>query len=582
MKKIHFLLLIFFIIIFSLPKVHGQTPGEKKVKNIYESLKKVYPKKSSDDYPKLVWASKDSDYVAGYDSSSGNKRIFFGESLYDVCVSRFDDRFEDAIASILAHELSHFDLDHQKSGAFAFTNVKIDESEFETAADMQGLFRATLAGYNVFDIWPELIQTIYQQYNIGKSKTHMSLEERQKLAKEISAQTREIAIIMGIANNLQILSFYEESIQCYQYLLSQSNNQLLSILLTPDIYNNMGVAYLNKVLFALQPKDKNENETDTGLAFAYPIELDPSQRLWDLADIKKSPSQDKILSNEISEYLENAEMIFRDLIYNYPDYTSPYINLTITEIFKYIFNNDPAIDEYISKLEKRYKAQKLDLPPNAYLVRGIYKYLLGKVADQDFDSAKRLGAYEIDYNYGLYKENSSLLAGLSKYIFDFLDLWTSSKNEIEQIVNNDPEKSPYAIHFHGKNVVDTLEIGSFKEQVRKIFIHETEDGDSFITVSLKDKTILFEFPSQESSIRDVQSGDNKNIVFEKFHNEPNEVAAFNGSFLQYDFKQSYVEDTSYSPPQSRLQSSGVIFQIIDDQVNSWVKYIIEYSTTTTQ
>jgi len=559
-KKILFILLIALL---AFNKSFCNSPKEE-VQEIYENLFKVFPYNATG-FPNLTWIpnSKGKSTLAAFEGNS----IHFNEELYDLCKSKFPNQYKDAIASILAHELSHFILGHDNPAGLAQTEINEIQAKAEAEADMLGLFRAYLAGYDVFDVWGKMIHAIYQHFEIFESADYFSPQERQNLAEETVFQTRETAYVLMVANNLFILSkndksLLDESIKCYDYLMANVGMSPTMKLILPDAYNNIGVAYLNKVLYNL-PQDPK-------YAFAYPIELDPSKRLRDLIQLFRGNNQKPTQKDNFSEnykYLQRAENIFVNLIQAYPNYAPPYINRTITDIFIYLNDKSKPIDEFITDLENSHNSVQI-LPPDAYLVRGIAKYIRSEESEdslEDFETAKKNGAYKKDFNYRLYQSKG----------IDLSTLRESPKPKpiiLDNVFFNYPFKKRSVFDFNSDTttIIETIIIG---RQGKPLSIKVHKQDEQYLTVSLPEKTILFEYSSSSNnSFKNVRLNDPKIKVLEQFQNKPKEIATINGSFLQYDFENYYYE---YEPNKNQKQEPGVIFQIADDKVHGWVKYIIE-------
>jgi len=190
--------------------------------------------------------------------------------VYRICQS-FGRQSADALAFIIGHELAHCYMEHHFFSNFNhYHKCKGSEVSSEKGADIYGLFNAYLAGYNSFQIVPQVISAIYEIYELDDHLSgYPAKQERMAIAKEVQAQIEELVHIYETANYLSALGKYDLAAASYEYILKFYQGR--------EVYNNLGVAY---ALDALYFTDKDYD------LYLFPLELDWETRI-------KKPKKDK-------------------------------------------------------------------------------------------------------------------------------------------------------------------------------------------------------------------------------------------------------------------------------------------------
>lgn len=175
------------------------------------------------------------------------------------------------LAFLLAHELTHYYEKHGWRRAFAqeYSDLPIglqikgmlDKVANETEADYLGGFLAYSAGYGIFDKGPELMQQLYEAYDMKDEHVmangYPSLADRQELSRRTKQQLEALVEVFELANLLNAIGQYDDACQFYLYVAMRYQSR--------EIYNNIGVA---KALKALGLFDESE------VVFRYPIQLE--------------------------------------------------------------------------------------------------------------------------------------------------------------------------------------------------------------------------------------------------------------------------------------------------------------------
>jgi len=234
---------------------------------------------------------------------------------YDVCMTFGKDSLN-ALAALLAHELTHYYEKHDWKNQFAkdFGSVSstgdkaAEKLDIETQADYLGGFLAYTAGYNALDIMPQFLKKVYTAYNFGENlKGYPSLSKRIEMSTKSLKKLEQLIPIFETANYLVAMKDYESAKAYYDYILVTEKYQ------SREIYNNLGVTATHLAMDLFSEGD---------LQYIYPVELDVKTRLD--PSIKgagdDTEKRRKLLLNEAVKYFENAKVLD-------PDYAIAYLNL---------------------------------------------------------------------------------------------------------------------------------------------------------------------------------------------------------------------------------------------------------------
>jgi len=212
--------------------------------------------------PKLEMTSGESKAVEiNYDKL----QIDFEEKAYDAIIQLGDE----AIAFILAHELTHYFERHAWKNEFVkkFADLPIgnrlrnteDQIINETQADYLGGFLAHTSGYHLTNKISEILRGLYEAYEIDStaSEKYPSLEDRIRLTNRSTENLQLFIDLHEMANYLLLTGRYQEAAAYYNYIIMRYQSSKL--------YNNLALC---NVLQAKQFFNSKE------LKYEFPLELD--------------------------------------------------------------------------------------------------------------------------------------------------------------------------------------------------------------------------------------------------------------------------------------------------------------------
>ncbi len=150
--------------------------------------------------------------------------------MYDVCTQFGADSLS-AIATILAHELTHYYENHDWSRNFVNQNDALATSEAiaatpdavksETQADYLGGILAISAGYDAYELMPELLGEAYTAYGLpDKMPGYPSLADRKKISQNTADELKNLHAIYRTANLLVLVDAYAISLTYYERVLN--------------------------------------------------------------------------------------------------------------------------------------------------------------------------------------------------------------------------------------------------------------------------------------------------------------------------------------------------------------------------
>lgn len=278
----------------------------------YQTIEKVYKKicKAAGDYraelPQLVVMERVL-RVASY--RSYDNKLIIEKKAFDICQSLGKDKLESALAFLIGHELTHFYQKHDwggKVGESGFgTHFLMDYEAFsehvhhEEEADTYGAFVAYLAGYEVLDIIPEVLEAVYKSYALDdKMMNYPSLTERKAVSKKVEAKIQELITIYDKANYFTAIGWYIPALSCY--------NHLLKFVKTKELYNNIAIIYLKAALV----------QEDEDHSFMYPIIIDLNYNMRDYSFFQGK-----------AKTLKNAENCLNKALKLDPNYNRASLNL---------------------------------------------------------------------------------------------------------------------------------------------------------------------------------------------------------------------------------------------------------------
>jgi tetratricopeptide (TPR) repeat protein len=250
-----------------------------------------------------------------------NKAVIQIEQCLIDITTKFGKDSTTALAILMGHELAHYYKEHEWCSEFAYSiretdlgkkiiGISKDQRKInESQADDLGLYATTMAGYKPFEIYPKLIDAIYEFYELPQQlEGYPSKEERKVIATNALNKISNLYPVFLSGNFLFYKGNYQEASTCYEHLLKYFPSR--------ENFNNLGVS---KLLFVISEKDKID------LPFILPIEIDPKTRLIKLT-LRSSIGNSDNLSER---YLEEAKSHFNESIKKDKTYIEAYINYAI-------------------------------------------------------------------------------------------------------------------------------------------------------------------------------------------------------------------------------------------------------------
>lgn len=261
---------------FAVSVNEAQIKAEKILKKLYQ-VNGNYTKGAA---PKII-INQEKGGGASYEI---RHQIHLDLAIVDMCES-FGKQSEDALAYILAHELAHSYQKGLKATSFweYYLHKDCTKNE-ERAADVFGVFNAYLAGYKTVKIVPQVIEKVYELYELQDQLSgYPPKQERMIIATEVQTKVKDLIRIYEAANYLSAIGKYNLAAASYQHILQFYQGR--------EIYNNLGVNY------ALQAMNFTNKDHDL---YLYPLELDWVTRM-------KKPKTDRG-----GEELSESEKAYRN------------------------------------------------------------------------------------------------------------------------------------------------------------------------------------------------------------------------------------------------------------------------------
>lgn len=238
--------------------------------------------------------------------SRRKNEILLEQKALDVCES-FGQDAENALAFLIGHELIHCYQEAKGTTNFLTDAHTTGNPEGERIADIRGAFTAKMAGYDPSKIIADLIDGLYEAYDLKDiaMPAYPPLEVRQATAEYVMAHTDTLWHVFQTGNYMAALQQYEPAIKSYTYILQYYSGK--------EAFNNLGLLYAKQ---ALTFSGKNADP------FLYPFEMDTKSRLAD------SRSEDLTLPEQEArqQYLYQANRYFERAKDIDPYYVQAHLN----------------------------------------------------------------------------------------------------------------------------------------------------------------------------------------------------------------------------------------------------------------
>ncbi len=309
-------------------------------------------------------------------SNSELAEIGLEEKAYDICTLFGADSLN-ALAGILAHELTHYYEKHGWTEMFAADFSEMESSAEiarldqhlpqETQADYLGGFLSYAAGYQTLGMMPQFLDKVYQAYGFEEAMPgYPTLADRQEMATASLKRCQELIHVFETANYLVALEQYGPAKGYYQYILKDFQSR--------EMYNNLGVATTLEAMALFSKKD---------LHFAYPLELDAESRLKNgHRGGQQGFGEDQTQREAL---LKMAISHFKTAIVLDEDYAVGYLNLANV----YALLHEPMDAEYNAR-----KAIKIAKKEGRKKTVADAQVLLGILAAQEDETASAIGFFD--------------------------------------------------------------------------------------------------------------------------------------------------------------------------------------------
>ncbi len=296
------------------------------------------------------------------------------ERAFDVCKNFGADSLN-ALAALLAHEITHYYEKHDWTRHFATQNhgqnglgeqlEKLDEGiKHEAQADYLGGFLAVSAGYQVLGLMPKLLDSLYSAYGLGENIAgYPSLTERKTMSETAQSLLQNLEFANQMATKLALLGEYRDAEIYLRYILKDYQSR--------EIFNNAGVL---TALAALDLTAASDNK------LIFPLEIDPVSRL---SGNRKGRGGDR------TSLLREAENHFGKAKSLDPEYSPAWLNISC------VFALQNQLDDAGYHAQKALKISKTDAEKSAaHVLLGIIAAGKNDVATalENFAKAENLGS----------------------------------------------------------------------------------------------------------------------------------------------------------------------------------------------
>lgn len=454
-----------------------------------------------------------------------SNEIVLEEKTYDLCTTMGTDSLN-ALAVLLSHELAHFYKDHVWLGDFGngfadlevgqkLKAVKTDTSkvklvEIETEADYFGGFFGYVAGYNTLGVAPSILESIYQEFELGDNiPGYPSLSERQEIALRSEENLRAMVPIFDAGTRLMILGEYEEAARCFDYIARTFPSR--------EILNNAGVA---RALEAISLYKEGE------LRFVYPFELDTQTRL------SSSTKADEFGFGEeneerIARLLEEAMEWFKKAAAKDEKYATAYVNMAcVAEL-------QGEYDEAVFTAKKAKRLSEEDEEKNTLANAHIALGIATANGEKDEGTAKEHFEAALAGNKGLASANLSILSneGFAFAGSDESEKPSPKREKIDDIKAVDYD--PIIDAFDDTTSVPRIHQ---RQNPTKIYARTTANWYGLVidtgykVVSIIETSAIY----NGQSGRDIRRGDSIDKVLEAYGKPGKIVAGRQGSYYLYE------------------------------------------------
>lgn len=435
--------------------------------------------------------------------------IILEEKAYDVCASFGKDSLN-ALAALLAHELTHYYEKHDWSRHFVRENENLETArrlenleeglKQEAQADCLGGFMAFSAGYNTYGIMPELLRKLYKTYELPDDLPgYPSLAERLKMVDGAMEQLKNLQIVFETANLLTLLGQYADAAGYYRHILQTYQSR--------EIFNNAGV---NAVLAALNYAEP------TLIPYVLPLELDPKSRLLSVKNNDQEKAQRK--SNLLKTAMEHFE---RALLLD-ENYGPAYLNKACV----LVLNGDWEEAEYALRKGRKKNAAASDYDVLEGVAAALQKDSLAAV--KHWERAQKQGNNWAAVNLQILQKTPRPAPATAAPV--------KGIEEIEQFPLTDFLSSP--VPDVEVKVADKVYCGFKQLSQSRLFIHYANLGKQYAVL----QETLPNYTGK--TLRGIALNDPQEKITAAYGNSPRQIALTDGSVWLYPGANLYFKLTS--------------------------------------
>ena len=303
-------------------------------------------------------------------------QIRIEEKLISLCDNLKEP--DDALALIIAHELAHHYQGHNTPQRFAAA-LKATSENVEAEADYYGIKYCILAGYNVHNVFQDLLNQVYTVYGLpNKVDGYPSKQVRLKINQDQIDYLAPFSFLFHTAKFVFLHKDYKKAGILYKELVDKFPGK--------EVYFNLGTCYALQALSGTR---------DSYSVFSYPFEIASESRLDRLrSQLREGQNKEMEFS---TKYLELAKNAFQEALKRDPNFYPASISLA--NIFILRKNPERAIGLLKSMPQKKFK--------NSFAFQttlGISSYFLGKFEESKkaFRRALELDPQRGEYNLELF------------------------------------------------------------------------------------------------------------------------------------------------------------------------------------
>ncbi len=450
--------------------------------------------------------------------------LFLDEKLYDICRGFGPDSLA-ALSIVLGHELAHYYGKHADWFGFAQlvnrrqpTAAQTEQTRvLEAQADMQGVYRAFLAGYDTYRIARPLYAAIYTAYRLPNQMTgYPTRDERIQIMEEQAQKANTLGIAFETGLFFLLKRDYTVAQRCFDFVSEEMP--------TKEVLNNVGLCQLLRAAQAMTLRE---------MPFRYPFEVETGNRL----------RQDDHRGDEVNktDLLKQAVSYFQQAIDVDETYATASVNLASALS---MLGRTGTAKETIDQLEEALRRTSEPLPPNARLVRGIALVEAGKTNEGMAELDRSRGAYELAYNLEIARQYVRLNALASQTAVQALTEIASRYAAPVTPVRLSPETSAGTVRLPFAAAMPFTErLAIPAPGLVRIQSSHTVDGALYqIVLSDTSYDVICSRPgSLGQSERGVKSGDSIELLIHQYGEPPRVLSAAGGlAYFCYDAANFFV------------------------------------------